>query len=98
MMPGGGPRPDPLAIVSLVLGILSVPSCCCWGSGGLFAIAAVVTGILGLKRIRSTPQAWSGGGMAIAGIVCGSIGLVMSLLSFFTVLDDQLIGRLGFHH
>jgi hypothetical protein len=93
MMPTG-PRPDPLAITSLVLGILSVPSCCCWGSGGLFATAAVVLGILGMRRIRNNPQLWSGGGMAIAGIVCGSVGLLLALLSIFTVLDDQLRGRL----
>jgi hypothetical protein len=94
MMPGG-PRPDPLAIVSLILGVLSVPFCCCWASGVLTSAAALVLGILGLRRIRSNPQVWSGGGMAIAGIVCGSIGLVLALVSIFTVFDDQIRSRMG---
>jgi hypothetical protein len=94
-MMGGGPRVNPLAIVSMVLGILSIPGCCCWFASAPMAVAALVLGIIGMGKIRSSPQEWKGGGMAIAGVVCASIGLILSLVAIFSTLDEQLRGRYG---
>ena len=93
----GGPRFSPLAITSMVLGILSIPSCCCWFGSGPMAVAGIVLGVIGMGKIRSAPQLWKGTGMAIAGIACSSVGLVLSLGAIFSTIDDQLRGRyLGF--
>jgi hypothetical protein len=91
----GGPRVNPLAIVSMILGIVSIPGCCCWFASGPMAVAALVLGIIGMNKIRSSPHEWKGGGMAIAGIVCASIGLILSLVAIFSTIDDQLRGRYG---
>jgi len=91
----GGPRFNPLAITSLILGILSIPGCCCWFLGAPMAVAGLVLGIVGMGKIRSDPQQWKGSEMAIAGIVCAGIGLVMLLLAWFTPWDDQARSLFG---
>src|SRR5271165_1181769 len=63
MMMGGGPRFNPLAITSMILGILSIPSCCCWFVGAPLAVAGLVLGIIGMGKIRGNPQMYKGGGM-----------------------------------
>ena len=95
MMPGGGgPKTSPLAIVSMICGILSIPTCFCScfapGVNSPLALAAVVLGIISLNKMKSEPQMWKGGGMAIAGIVTGGIGLILVLMAAFTELDDAL--------
>jgi hypothetical protein len=91
----GGPKVNPLAIVSLICGILSMPSCfCCFASP--LALAAVITGVIGLQQIRGNPQAWTGAGMAIAGIVCGGIGVSLHALAWFTPWDEAIRLRSGF--
>jgi hypothetical protein len=72
----------PLAIVSLVLGILGFPCCLFFVLG----IAAVVTGFVARKQIDDSRGAVKGGGMAMAGIVLGVIaivtGVVVRILQF----------------
>ena len=63
-----------LAIVSMVLGILSLVCCCCRWLSVVMAIAAVVCGIINLVTHKN------GKGMAIAGIVCGGIGLLATII------------------
>jgi hypothetical protein len=64
-------KTNPLAIVSLVLGIIWI----FW----LGSIAALIFGYVSLSQIRSRNQ--SGRGLAIAGIVLGWIGVATLLLS-----------------
>ncbi|HEX8795692.1 MAG TPA: DUF4190 domain-containing protein [Polyangiaceae bacterium] len=95
MMPGSmGPKFNPLAIVSMICGILSIPTCFCScvapGVNSPLALAAVVCGIIGLQKMKQQPQMWKGGGMAIAGIVTGGIGLILVLMAAFTELDDAI--------
>jgi hypothetical protein len=77
---GAGPSPtNALAIASLVLGILALPSIFTVIFGVLLGIAAIVTGILGLQK---APQMQgSGRGLAITGIVLGAIALLLSILA-----------------
>jgi type IV pilus assembly protein PilA len=63
-----------MAIASLVLGILSVPTLGCLGIG---AIASVVLGIMALKKAGSDPREYGGRGLAIGGIVASGISLLM---------------------
>lgn len=64
---GGAPRTSPMAIWSLILGILGLVTC------GLGAIAGLVLGILGLKQTKDRPAEFTGGGLAIAGIIISAI-------------------------
>jgi Domain of unknown function (DUF4190) len=95
MMPGGGGQKfSPLAIVSLVSGILSIPTCFCScfapGINSPLALAALICGIIALNKMRAEPGMWKGGGMAIAGIVTGGIGIILVLMAAFTEIDDAI--------
>jgi type IV pilus assembly protein PilA len=71
----GAPAPRRgLAIVSLVLGILSIPTFGCLLVG---AIAGMVTGILALIRANREPHVYGGKGMAIGGIAASALSLVI---------------------
>ena len=64
-------KTEPLAIWSLVLGIVSLVAC------GIFAgIPAVICGHIGRSRIRRNPSL-DGGGMALAGLITGYISIVI---------------------
>jgi hypothetical protein len=96
MVPGqGGPKIHPLAIVSLVMGILSIPLCCCSFFGVWAPIAAVVCGILGMGKIKEAPQVFSGNGFCIAGIACGGVGILLDVIAIFSTIDDSLKNQFG---
>jgi type II secretory pathway pseudopilin PulG len=63
-----------LAVASLVLGIISIPTL---GVLGVGAITAIVLGSIALNRIKKEPAIHSGKGMAIAGIITGSVSLLL---------------------
>jgi uncharacterized membrane protein len=92
-----GPTFHPLAITSLILGIVSVPSCCCLFATPLLSIAGVVLGIVSMGKIRENPQAWKGREMAIAGIALSSVGILLEILAFLTTWDDAIRSHLGYH-
>lgn len=77
-----------LSIVSLVLGILSIPCC----GFVVFGIAAAVTGFLAKKKADENPALYGGRGMALAGMIIGIITAVLGLI--ITVLQ-VLFGVLG---
>lgn len=75
-----------LAIVSMILGILSILlGCCCSGGNIIFGIPAIITGVISKKK--NLP----GGGMALAGIITGVIGTVFALIMFIFFI----IGMIG---
>lgn len=79
--PEGYPQPQqtsPLAIVSLVTGILGVLCC----NFFVLSIAAVVTGIIGRKQIAQSGGRQKGDGLAKAGLVLGIVGLVLGVVLF----------------
>ena len=86
-------RDNPLGIVSLVLGIISVViavvfSCCAPGSNLPFSIAAIILGILQLRS--KTNQ--NGRGKGMAGLICGIVStgiflLIILLYVLFFVLE-----------
>jgi hypothetical protein len=76
--PTGGPRVHPLAIVSLVAGILSMPACCCW-FGLSLPLCAMICGYLALLKIRSNPQVYSGKLFCYIGMSCGGLGFLSCL-------------------
>jgi hypothetical protein len=91
-VPGyGAPNPtsaNALGIVSLVLGILSIPLGCCSFFGLIMPIPAIVCGVLGIRK-ASQGQA-NNKGLAIAGLICGIVGLIISL----TFITLYLVGTI----
>jgi hypothetical protein len=65
-----------MALASLVLGIISVPTCGCVGVG---ALAAIVLGILALSRANRDPRAYGGTGLAIGGIAAAAVSLLLAI-------------------
>ena len=85
------PKTSGLAIASLVLGILSIPTCCCYGFGMLIGIAAIITGAMGISQVNKAPQEFGGKGMAIAGLVCGIVSVVLGILSLVLGVAGQVM-------
>ncbi|MFY0631159.1 MAG: DUF4190 domain-containing protein [Flavobacteriaceae bacterium] len=71
----------PNSTASLVLGILSIPSCICYGVVGLIlGIIAIVLGKNAQKIYREDPEYYTGPENAKAGVVTGIIGVVLNLI------------------
>lgn len=56
---GMGQQNLPNATISLVLGILSIPACCCYGLGLVFGIVAWVLAGKDIKQYNLNPAAYS---------------------------------------
>lgn len=65
-----------LAIASLILGILSLPTLGCLGVG---ALVSVVLGIMALVRAGRDPRQYGGKGFAIGGIAASAISLLVGI-------------------
>ncbi|MFC0038899.1 DUF4190 domain-containing protein [Actinomadura rayongensis] len=76
--PGGDGRTEPLAIWSLVAGIVGLFTC------GILSLVAVVLGHLSIRRIQATGR--RGRGMALAGLVLGYLALVGWIIYWILVL------------
>ncbi|MEI6072981.1 MAG: DUF4190 domain-containing protein [Verrucomicrobiae bacterium] len=78
-------KTEPLAIWSLVLGIISIVGCVFGGC--LAGIPAVICGHIGRSKIRSNPSL-RGAGMALAGLITGYLAIaavpvgILSALAF----------------
>lgn len=82
--PAAAPPTHPMAIVSLVTGILGLTLCV-----GLGGVIALITGYMARNEIRQKPEMYTGEGLATAGLVLGGVGIVYFVLSF-------VLGVLGF--
>ena len=67
----GPPRYDPLAIASLVCGIVGLLF-----FGVILGTVALVLGSKARSRISSQPERLKGSGMALAGMILGAIDVV----------------------
>ena len=77
--PGGYGQPQstsPLAIISLVTGIIGILCC----NYFVLSIAAIVTGYIGRKQIRESGGAQKGDGLAKAGFILGIVGVVLGII------------------
>lgn len=69
----------PNSTASLVLGILSIVTCICYGIVGLpLGIIAVVLGKKAVRLHESSPEVYRGVENARAGIITGIIGIVFN--------------------
>ncbi|HEV2663483.1 MAG TPA: DUF4190 domain-containing protein [Blastocatellia bacterium] len=72
------PQPQPrkgLAIASLVLGIISIPTL---GLLVVGAITAIALGAIAIGRIKKEPAIYGGKGMAIGGIITSAVSLLLT--------------------
>lgn len=77
--PGGsGSAGNPLAIVSLITGILAILTCLLWFVSIPLGIAAVVTGVLARNKVKRGEAGQ--GGLARAGFITGIVGIVLALV------------------
>ena len=79
---GMGQQNLPNATIALVLGILSIPACCCYGLGLVFGIVAWVLAGKDIKQYNLNPSAYSLSSLknTRAGKICGIIGATLSAL------------------
>jgi competence protein ComGC len=65
-----------LAIASLVLGIISIPTLGLVFVGG---IVGIILGVLALSNVKSDPTQYAGKGLAIAGIITSALSLLIAI-------------------
>ena len=90
--PGGygqaPPQTSPLAIVSLVLGIVGFLCCTFF----VLSIGAVVTGFLARKQIDESQGRLKGTGMALAGLILGGLGILVGAIYWVLILAGAVSG------
>lgn len=83
------PRTNPMALTSLIMGILSIS--CCWCFCGFpFNLLGIIFSIVGLVQINRNPAIEEGRSLAIAGLVLSIISLLLSFLGMFLQLPGFL--------
>ena len=85
----------PNATGVLVLGILSIPACCFWGSGLVFGIIALALSAKDLRLYRENPAAYDPASYKNlkAGRICAIIGIsICALLIVYIVFILTLYG------
>lgn len=92
--PAAGGENKTLAMVSLVLGILSL--FCCWFI--IPGIAAVVTGFMAKNKADENPREYGGRGLAMGGLITGGIsilfGIIILILQLFFGALGGILGSL----
>jgi len=87
---GSGGQNQTLAIVSLVLGIVSL--ICCYAQI-IIGPAALITGFLARKNANTNPAENGGGGLALAGMITGAIGTLIGILLLILQVLGAFVGR-----
>ncbi len=87
----------PNANAVLILGILSIPACCCYGVGLIFGIIALVLAKKDMVAYRENPSLYSnysnlntGRILAIIGIVINAVYLVAVIYMLTTIGMDGM--------
>jgi hypothetical protein len=82
---------NPLAIASLVLSVVALPTAFCYGCGLLFAVAGIITGLIARKEIKNSGGGQKGDGLALAGLIIGGAIVALSILAVVCYLGFVLI-------
>jgi hypothetical protein len=78
---GGQQQMLPNATLALVMGILSIVGCCCYGLPGIiFGIVALIIALKSEKVYKQDPENYLGYGNVKAGKIMGIIGIVLGVL------------------
>jgi hypothetical protein len=89
-------KPLPNSTAVLVLGIVSIVLCWCWGIGLITGIIAMVLAAKDKKLFAAAPEAYTEGSLKNlnAGRICAIIGIILSLL--YLVYIVVIISMFGF--
>ena len=82
----GKPGTSVMSVISLVLGIISIPACGFF----VFSIAAVVLGFLGRREVEKSGGMKTGGGLALAGMILGIVTFVVAAVINILVLTGAI--------
>jgi predicted PurR-regulated permease PerM len=87
----------PNATAILILGILSIVTCCCWGIIGLIlGIIALVLAKKDLELYRQEPEIYDGYNLINTGKILAIIGIVLSTIYLiFTIYIYAVVGEEG---
>ena len=66
-----------LGLISMILGIISIPVACCGVLSFVLIIPSIVLGILGIKKVNEGQA--TNKGMAMAGLICGGVAAVIAV-------------------
>ena len=92
--PMGMPQALPNATAALVLGIISIPTCICYGIPGMACgIIAIILGSKAVKLYKANPGIYNPSSFnnANAGKVCGIIGVILSSLFLVYIIVVLLV-------
>lgn len=92
-------KAGPMAIVSLITGILSVLCHCVPVAGSIIgfilSVTAIVLGIIEINRIKKGEASPKGKGMCVAGIILGAVGIVFGVIWIIIISVISMTGALG---
>ena len=94
--PMGMQRDLPNATAILVLGIISIVGCFCWGIIGLgCGIAALIMASKAIEQYNQSPASYTQGSYknANAGRICAIIGTILSGLALISFVLQLALGR-----
>ncbi|MFD1015343.1 CCC motif membrane protein [Winogradskyella rapida] len=80
-------QPIPNGTLILIMGILSIIGCCCYGLPGLvFGIVAIILAGKASKLFMEAPESYTGYGNVKAGKIMGIIGVVLSIVMVVLII------------
>ncbi len=81
-----------IGIASLVIGIISLISCCCWWLSIILGVASIILGIISLVQKETTK------GFAITGIILGAMGIILAAALVLTAVymsENGMLDQVG---
>lgn len=76
----------PNATAVLILGILSIPLCCCWGIGLILGIVALVLAKKDLALYKASPELYSNYSALNTGRILAIVGIALSAISIIMMI------------
>ncbi len=84
-----------MALLSMILGIISVTIGFCCYFGVLTAPVAIGLGVYALSLVKKDPNKYGGKGMAVAGIIMGALYFIFLILIILFYGLAALMGNLS---